>query len=365
MEAGGPKRRQRNREGYYYRRIVFTINNWTPQEWASLTSWKPTWLVIGKEVGDEGTPHLQGASILGKQMTLAALKKIPGMERAHIEAMRGTPEHNLNYCTKQDTNAFVHGVMPKPGKRNDLIACYESLRDGATMRQLALEHGVEVIKYCKGLTVTRSLLVEPRNESPKVIWIYGPTGVGKTRVSVEFANKHYGGEFWMSAGSLQWLDGYDGQPVAIIDDFRGKHCTFSFLLRLLDRYPFRVPFKGGFVEWVPKVIFITCPYSPEEVFEVRGKHLPEDLHQLNRRITRVVHWKDHRYRCESALKAIENEVFPVPLEPLQTPLSFVDLTGDDGSDLEIYGDGPDDDQVEEISSDEGSLVSLLNKMISK
>jgi len=294
--AGGPIRNKKSFAGYRYSRLAYTLNNWTPQEYKDLCAWDVTWNVIGKEVGEDGTPHLQAACILGKQMTMSAIKKVPGMKRAHFESMRGTPQHNYVYCTKQDPLAFTKGSMPKPGKRNDLETAYETLRAGATLKELAENHGVEMIKFHKGFTVVRSLLAGPRVEPPKIIWIYGPTGVGKTRACVEFANKHHGGEYWMSCATLQWLDGYDGQSVAILDDFRGKHCSFSFLLRLLDRYPFRVPFKGGFVEWNPSVIFITCPYSPEEVFKVRGEHLPEDLNQLLRRITerggQVIHWKD-------------------------------------------------------------------------
>jgi len=344
--------------GYRYTRIAYTLNNWTPKEYTDLCSWEVKWHVIGKEVGEDGTPHLQAACLLGKQMTLTAIKKIPGMKRAHIEAMRGTPQHNYTYCTKTDPLAFTKGSMPKPGKRNDLETAYESLRAGASLKEMAENHGVEMIKYHKGFTVVRSLLAGPRAEPPKVIWIYGPTGVGKTRVCVEYANKHFGGEYWMSCATLQWLDGYDGQSVAILDDFRGKHCSFSFLLRLLDRYPFRVPFKGGFVEWNPSVIFVTCPYSPEEVFKVRGEHLPEDLHQLTRRITergKVIHWKDAGFSRASVLTALEDILIPVP-----PPVIIIDPA--DGSDLEMHGDGPEEVAATQVyeSEDELSLESWLN-----
>jgi len=352
MQAGGPIRNTRQ---HRYRRVVFTLNNWTSTEYASLVQWKPTWLVVGKEVGEDGTPHLQGAAILGSQMTMTQLKKLPGLARAHFEPMMGTPQHSLTYCSKQDQAAYTFGTMPSPGKRNDLEACYTSLKDGATMRQLADEHGVEVIKYSKGLMITRSLLVEPRVEPPKVFWIFGPTGLGKTRAAVDLAVNRFGGEYWMSPGGLQWFDGYDGQSVAILDDFRGKHCSFPFLLRLLDRYPFRVPFKGGYVEWTPRVIIITCPYSPREIFEVRGKHLPEDINQLERRITKVIEVKPG-VSFEFLYSGLLAQVFPRMETAPAAFTTYVDLTDvDDGSDLEELGDGPDGD------SDGESLETWLTK----
>jgi len=352
--AGGPIRR--NRSGYRYRRLVYTLNNWTPQEYKDLCSWKVKWMVIGKEVGEDGTPHLQAACILNDQMNMNAIKAVPGMKRAHFESMRGTPQHNYTYCTKQDPLAFTKGSMPKPGKRNDLETAYESLRAGASMKEMAENHGVEMIKYHKGFTVVRSLLAGPRTEPPKIVWLYGPTGVGKTRACVEFASKHHGGEYWMSCATLQWLDGYDGQSIAILDDFRGKHCSFSFLLRLLDRYPFRVPFKGGFVEWNPDIIFITCPYSPEEVFKVRGEHLPEDMKQLERRILKVIHWKDPAFKLSSVSKILDELLIPPP-----PPLIILDPAED--SDLELHGDGPEEIPMTQVyeSEDELSLDSWLTK----
>jgi len=289
VEAGGPAR---NKNGARYSRICFTINNWTAPEYEALltNSWK--WMVVGKEVGQDGTPHLQGAAILGGQMALSAIKKLPGMARAHIEPMMGTPVQNMDYCTKQDPAAYTKGVLLDEGKRQEVYEAGEALKAGATMRQLAEEHTTVCIKYTRGLIQTRALLVNRRTTAPKVIWLFGKTGVGKTKCCRDFADKYNGGDCWMSAGDLKWFDGYDGQRVAICDDFRGKHCSFSFLLRLLDRYPFRVPIKGAFVEWTPDVIFITSPYPPEEIFAVRGEHLPEDMNQLKRRITKVIELKD-------------------------------------------------------------------------
>jgi len=351
QEAGGPARRQKN--GQRYRRICFTLNNWTPQEYNDLCAFKATWMIIGKEVGDNGTPHLQGAAILGSQMTLATLKKVPGFRRAHIENMYGSPEKNEAYCSKQDPSPFVKGTLPKPGRRNDLESAYASLAGGATMRQMAEEHGVEVIKYHKGLIAVRSLLVEARTEAPKVVWLFGPTGIGKSRVTIEFATKHFGGDYWMSCGSLQWFDGYDGQNVAILDDFRGKHCPFSVLLRLLDRYSFRVPYKGGFVEWNPKVIFITCPYSPNEIFDVRGKHLPEDIKQLERRITQVVHWKDEGFSFASVMTALEDIILPKPAQVINLE--------EENSDLEILGDEVAATQPYESEEEGDSFIEFLKK----
>lgn len=167
----------------------------------------------------------------------------------------------------------------------------ERITAGESLRDLTkdIDGSVAVVKFHRGLTILRSLTTLPRSTKPAVFWFSGSTGSGKTRCAFEFASAiglTYE-DVWISSGSLQWFDGYDGQRLAVFDDFRAKHVEFSFLLRLLDRYPIRTPFKGGFVNFNPHHIIITCPYSIERCFSKRFEHIPEDLAQLTRRISSI------------------------------------------------------------------------------
>lgn len=287
---------QRDRAGGRVRRIVFTLNNYTDAEYQWFkTDFAPTvkWIIIGRETGENGTPHLQGACILGTQMSFSKMKTLLGFKRAHIESMRGTPEDSRAYCSKEDSAPFEAGTLPTPGKRSDLAAVVSRVRSGETLKGLSGddEGAVAVVKFHRGLTVLRSLTRAPRSSPPRIFWFYGPTGTGKTRCSFELGRVlcatggNPGDDIWISSGGLRWFDGYDGHSVAIFDDFRNKHVSsFAYFLRLLDRYPMSVEFKGGHVNWEPSWIFITCPYSPLRCFEKRNEHVPEDIKQLLRRI---------------------------------------------------------------------------------
>lgn len=279
------------------RRFVFTLNNWTQAEYDYLTNeFAPTvkWMIIGRETGENGTPHLQGACILGTQTSFSRLKTLIGFRRAHIESMYGRPEDSRVYCSKQDSEPFESGTLPSPGKRTDLHEATAKILAGSNLRDLALSDelgAVAVVKYNKGLTVLRSLTLPDRTEAPAIFWIFGETGTGKTRCAFKAARRLASddADIWISNGGLRWFDGYDGQSVVILDDFRSKHVpNFSFFLRLLDRYPFSVEFKGGFVKWIPRYIFITTPKDPDETFSTRKQHQPEDIRQLHRRITKVI-----------------------------------------------------------------------------
>lgn len=267
-------------------RFCFTINNWTQAELDWLQTFECKWIIVGKEIGANGTPHLQGACVLSTRRQFNTIKKMYGFARAHIEPMRGTIEDNIKYCTKEDTQAFTKGAIEQ-GRRNDIHSAIEKLRTAPSLMSLVQKDddvAATFIKYPNGLTKYRNYLEPRRTTPPMVYWIYGDTGTGKTRSSVEWCERR-GLEYWISLGGLQWFDGYDGETVAILDDFRTGHCKFSFLLRLLDRYKFQVPYKGGFRNWVPKIIFVTAPMPPREMFDLKKEG---DIKQLERRITQLV-----------------------------------------------------------------------------
>ena len=100
-----------------------------------------------------------------------------------------------------------------------------------------------------------------------VLWFKGPTGERKTRTAIEIAER-YGLRYWMSNDTLKWFDGFNGQDVAIIDDFRKSMLAdWNMLLRLLDGYGLFVQVKGGFTKWNPRIVIITTPATPGECFQ--------------------------------------------------------------------------------------------------
>lgn len=253
---------------------VFTLNNPTEGErdtLAELLKKESTYGIIGLEKGEKGTVHLQGYVKFKNPRAFAGVRKLLG-GRAHVEAAKGDDASNYKYCSKED-NFVQWGTQSHKGARNDMQWVRETVKATNSIRQ--------VIENATSLQSVRAAEVmikytEPgRTTKPTVFWYYGSTGTGKTRAACEEA----GADVWWSGANLQWFDGYDGQKHAILDDFRGDQCTLAFLLRLLDRYPVRVPVKGGFRMWTPDRIWITTPYHPTNVYPSR-----EDCQQLIRRI---------------------------------------------------------------------------------
>lgn len=263
------------------RNHCFTINNTHDVDAVGtmLQSKKALYYVIGKEIAPStGTNHLQGYVHWPSGRTLRAVIKY--WNGWHVEECKGSPAQNVDYC-KKSGDFIEFGTPPSPGKRNDLSDLVKAVRiDNKPMNEL-IDTGIvsnfQQIKFAETLLKYNKL--DKSIRSLEVHWFYGETGAGKSRAAIDSVTN---GDFWISGRNLKWFDGYYGQSDVIIDDFRKDFCTFHELLRLLDIYPMRVETKGSSCMWIPKRIYITSCFHPEEVYETR-----EDIHQLLRRITSI------------------------------------------------------------------------------
>ncbi len=83
-----------------HRSYCLTLNNYTDEElehWNTLFAEGKRW-IIGKEIGEEKTPHLQAYIQYKSSRSFGKMKKL--FPRAHIEQAKGSPEENWKYCKK-------------------------------------------------------------------------------------------------------------------------------------------------------------------------------------------------------------------------------------------------------------------------
>lgn len=159
------------------------------------------------------------------------------------------------------------------------------MREKRPLAEIADENFKEFIKYQRGINAYRLVHSVQRDWICSVVVYWGRTGAGKTRAvhdnlpAQDALYTHPGGP---------WFDGYDQQPIALFDDFGGSEFKLSYLLKLLDRYPMRVPVKGGFVSWAPREIYITSNKDPTSWYA--NAH-PEHVAALFRRFTNVVQFE--------------------------------------------------------------------------
>ena len=225
-----------------------------------------------------GTLHYQWyVRFKGAVPLSRVLKLFPRDCGVHCEIAKGNEQQCVAYCSKDDTRVdgpWLFGEDALPGKRSDIVRVREILESGGGMREVAREIGsYQGIKCAEAIL---KYVEKERDFETEVRWYYGSTGSGKTRSAKE--------EFpdaWMSAKNLRWFDGYDAHEVIIVDDFRKDFCTFHELLRICDRYGYRVETKGGSRQLLAKVIIFTCPFTIDQLYRDRSD---EDIGQLKRRV---------------------------------------------------------------------------------
>lgn len=245
----------------------FTLNNYTDndeQYLAACTTRGCTYLIYGREVGESGTPHLQGYIEMATKSTRGRVGGVIGA-RAHLEPRRGSQSQAIDYC-KKDGDFVEFGSPCQQGKRTDLEGYVARLKGGESLRDLALEDPVTFCRYKNGLErIAHWLGDDVPREPPKCYFIWGEPGTGKSR----WAHDVDPDSTWIYGGA-GWFDGYSGQRVAIFDDFDDDNqrggIGYGLFLKLLDRYKLSVPIKGGFVNWRPEIIIFTANRSLDEFY---------------------------------------------------------------------------------------------------
>lgn len=254
------------------RAYCFTLNNPTDAHKQSLSAIKCTYIIVGLEHGEEKkTPHLQGYLRFKSPIVFKSVKKkLPN--GCHIEAAKGSPQQNIIYCSKESI-FYENGTRPKMGKRTDIEKVKQIINDNGSMSDVIDSTNSYQAMRCAELILKYK--EKPRSIKPHVVWLYGPTGTGKSKLAFESST-----DPWVSGKNLKWWEGYDAHKHVIFDDFRADFCTFHELLRILDRYPYRIENKGGSRQLLATQIFITSPYHPKNIYNKSD----EDVKQLLRRI---------------------------------------------------------------------------------
>lgn len=257
----------------------YTINNYTDDDVKRLSERREdvTYHIFGYEMGDSGTKHLQGFISFRKRKSFGPTKEILG-GKAHLEPAKGTPAQAAEYC-KKDGDYVEYGELPGgKGSRTDLREVAEKIKNGVSFRSIAEDHPTTVLRYGSGVLRLKNFYRPKNREAPEIHVFWGPTGSGKTKRVWEFT-KH--DELWVHPGD-RWFDGYDGHLAVLFDDFDGGWFKLTYLLKLLDRYIFQVPVKGGYVWWYPKQIYITSNLHPKDWYNNTNKeHVSALLRRLN------------------------------------------------------------------------------------
>lgn len=246
------------------------------------------YIVVGYDKGENGNGQTEGVHFhawIYYENPRELRTVLKQLAPRHVEITQGKTNQVYEYVVKKDLNPngpiFEFGERPQQGKRTDLHEAARKVLSGERTPDSYLNEEEANIYHQYGRTLEKmynlKLSEQHRDWETKILWITGPTGVGKSRAVYKNYNDedYYIWEYHKSG----WQDGYKGQKIVIMEDFRGE-VKYQDLLRLGDRYPMKLPVR--YKEPVPflsTLIIITSSMTPEDIY---GKE--DNLDQLTRRL---------------------------------------------------------------------------------
>jgi hypothetical protein len=200
--------------------------------------------IIGKEVGECGTPHLQGYVEFN---TKVRPKSIFNCDRIHWEKAKGNVASNSNYCSK-DGDVFLIKGMPRPLKP---LACEDNLRQWQS----------DIIS-----------VVECEPDDRKIYWYYSYSGcTGKTTFARYLHRKYNaillsGKAADMKNGIIEFEKSNGHTPELIVVDlprgFDKEYLSYNGLEEIKNMFFYSGKYEGGMVDGNPPHLIIFCNEQP-------------------------------------------------------------------------------------------------------
>lgn len=262
------------------RNFCFTLNNYTDVEF--LAAIKCRYLIAGREVGESGTPHLQGFISYKNPRTFAAVQKaIPG---AHIEKAK-TIRAAIDYCRKDDPEPIEFGDPPVTqeekgaAEKRRWVDAFDAAKDG---RFDDIDEDLRIRYY----NTFKRIAHDHQPEIPSMdsisdcfFWYFGSSGTGKSSKARRDNPGYY------LKRKNKWWDGYRPGQVVIIEEWGIEDHKYlgDMLKEWCDHHSFAAEVKGGYTTLRPPKIIITSNYSMEQCFpDIQGHLMP-----LQRRIKKL------------------------------------------------------------------------------
>lgn len=236
----------------------------------------PQYMCGQVEKGENGTIHLQFYLHFSKKIYFSVLKKIHS--KVHFIAVKINNGAD-KYCLKEDTRLdgpYEFGSKPiNRSSKTDWDQVYLNAKRG---KFDDIPSDIKVRCYSNLKKIEKDNLICIDSSNVRGVWIYGPSGSGKSRL----AREQYPNAYFKLCN--KWWDGYYGQNSVIMDDFGKEHSVLGYHLKIWsDRYGCILETKGGASCSSFDSFVVTSQYSIEEIW----KDDKETIDALNRRFKKI------------------------------------------------------------------------------
>ena len=249
--------------------------------------------------GKDGTYHTHIYIVFKNPVRFSTIKK--RFPVAHIERAVSTHADNINYilkegkwkdseksCTSIPNTVEECGTRPEDAVGTDekLIQLYAYIKEGLSNYEI-LERSADYLFDTDKIDRVRLTVRQEEYKNTwrnlEVTYIYGRTGLGKSRYVME----KYGYEnVFRVTDYLHPFDTYKGQDILVFEEFSSS-LRIQDILNYLDGYPLKLPCRYSDKTACFTKVFIISNISLEKQYPNILEEQPDVWHAFIRRINKV------------------------------------------------------------------------------
>lgn len=288
-----------------HRKYQLTINNpgeaWTHEKIRTvLEDLNLKYYCMADEIGkQEQTPHTHLYLVSNKSaLRFTTVKNL--FPTAHIEAAQGTSAENRAYIRKSGKWAAEKGEtsipgtfeewgecpIERPGERTDLAILYQYVKDGLSNYEIIEKNPGYMLSLDKIDRVRQTIREQEYRgifRQITVVYIWGKTGVGKTKSVME---AHGYSSVYRVTDYQHPFDNYMGEEILLLDEY-ASNFRIRELLNYLDGYPLTLPARyANRVACYTRVYIVSNLCLTKQYVEMK-KESPATYEALLRRIQKV------------------------------------------------------------------------------
>lgn len=251
--------------------------------------------ILGEEIGESGTPHLQGYLQLTKPQTISAFQK--KLQKLGIKCAlfiaKGTLEQNETYCTKEDGTIHEWGTPKAAGTRTDLADIRDMIKEEKTDEDILAEYPGDWFRYRKSFNAYRKICENKKilnaireemkdvklkpwqdkaisklmnQDDRKVLWVIDPIGnTGKSFLSKWLAAMH--GAFEITSGATKDIAfAYNRQEIVVFDFSRQKEdfVNYSVIEDFKNGRIFSPKYESATIRFKPAKVIVFSNWEPDK-----------------------------------------------------------------------------------------------------
>lgn len=188
---------------------------------------------------------------------------------AHLEICFGSIQQNINYVKKDGNIIDELGEPPHQGQKNYNFDEIDKL----TTKDIINNDDINIFQKKTLLNIKKELANQPINineyykQNINVFYIYGPSGIGKTKRAIQIIKYYNYNEFDEIKYKNGFYIGVSGNcKVCLYDDFRPSHMGVSEFINFIDYNKHNLNTKGGNFKNNYELIIITSINNPYDIY---------------------------------------------------------------------------------------------------